>query len=325
MQILKENAMVINISDFNVQMIEENDRKVGLTKEILSDASKELLDDIHTSDYWTLLAQGHCFGYATVKQISDTEAQITHFRVANQEIHRFNLGGKILRELEKYYLSMGYTAILTKLPKIHDFDDTVKFFQERGYLKDTKTSKNENLSVLRNEILGIEIQRIEEKQKKYDLIQEYSNGNISEQYLAEITDSTFWAIMSNKKCYGYSSLKPQGVDSSRINNFVIDTRLLETCVPTELYLAMENDCKRDKRSIILRIPSGIKNFSNPLASFFKRMKFYKYINISSDGKYILLIKSFESKLKRVELTTLPKSTLLNVENCLLLNQGEAEF
>jgi hypothetical protein len=313
--------MEINISDFVVQRVSENSKKEIYARQIVPNISIELLDDIYSSDYWVLLAQTYCFGYATVKRISNTEAQITHFKEANEQIHYHNLGGKILRELEKYYLSNGYTAILTKLPDIPDFSDTINFFQTRGYLKDTKISKNEKLIVLRNEILRITIEKIDDKQKKYEILKSFSSEKLTEEYLNKIIDSTFWIILSNNRYYGYSSLTDYGNNSVRINNFVMDIRLLGTSVPTELYITMQNYCK-NKRSLMVRIPSKVNNFSNPLTSFFKKMGFYKYICISSEGEYILLLKNLESKLKPISMTPLPKSALLNIENSLLLNDGE---
>jgi hypothetical protein len=51
--------MKLDISDFTVRKIEENDEKELYTREIFPEVSKEFLNDVYSSEYWALLAQDH--------------------------------------------------------------------------------------------------------------------------------------------------------------------------------------------------------------------------------------------------------------------------
>jgi len=101
--------------EFFVTKVEEKGQKETYIKDLGQSFSDDLMKELIFSDFWVVLSEDKCFGFATAVENNDISIRISHFFI-NRELLETDVAIFLYMEIEKYYVNKNFEMMLIKIP-----------------------------------------------------------------------------------------------------------------------------------------------------------------------------------------------------------------
>jgi hypothetical protein len=136
--------------EFFVLKVEEKEQKEAYIKDCLGERSSEdPKNDLISSDFWAVLSENECYGFATIAEDNEQSARISHLMV-NEKLLETNVAILLYISIEKYCIQKNYDIISVKIPaNIRGMTGPMrKFFKKVGFKSEYKEYSSEGEFVL---------------------------------------------------------------------------------------------------------------------------------------------------------------------------------